>query len=399
MRNPLSRHGIAWVVVCLSLAFTPMTRAQVAQAPSDELQQLLAPIALYPDTLVAQILAAATRPDEVVQAWNWLQQHRDRQGQQLAEAVNSQPWDPSVKALTQFPSVLQNMDANPTWTSALGDAYGNGAQDLLDAIQWLRLQAQQAGSLQSNSEQTVSAQGDTIAIQPADPGVVYVPTYDPWLVYGSPLDVYPGWVGVPGLFSDGPGVYFGAGIGLGVFAGVTWGALEWGIDWRARRPLFHHEPFFGRGRTFDHRDGGEVRAGRELGHAQDIARGVGRPQFHDVAHAQAAPNRPRPGVQRLQAAARVAAFSSFDHGGVARAYANRGRASVGVSSPAGHVRGGGLQRGGIGGAVGGGVAGGVAGGMGGSRVVDAGRAAGAFHGGASHGGGMEAGERGGAGHH
>jgi hypothetical protein len=408
MRNPLSKRGIGWVVVCFSLAFTPVTHAQVAQAPAEEVQQLLAPIALYPDTLVAQILAAATNPAEVVDAWNWLQQHRDQQGQQLAQAVNSQSWDPSVKALTQFPSVLQNMAANLTWTSALGDAYVNGPQALLDAIQWLRRQAEQAGSLQSNSQQTVSTQGDTIAIEPADPNVVYVPTYDPWLVYGSPLDVYPGWAGVPGLFFDGPGVSFGAGIGLGLFAGVTWGALEWGIDWRSRRPFFHHEPFVARGRTFfDHRDRGEARAGRDFGHGQDmgrgIERGVGRPAFHDVAHAQAAPNRAL--AQRGQAVPRAGAFSGFDHGGVARSYANRGRASFGGGFPAGQAPAAGFQRGGMagGGFQRGGMAGGgfQRGGMAGGGFQGAGHAAGGFHGGGMGGGhaggGMGGGHAGGGG--
>jgi hypothetical protein len=332
MTNLPYRRGIAWAVVCFSLAFAPVTRAQVddnqaGQTPAEQTQQLLAPIALYPDALLAQILAAATNPAQVVAAWNWLQQHRDLQGSQLVDAVNSQPWDPSVKALTQFPLVLQNMTANLSWTSALGDAYVNGAQDLLDAVQWLRRQAQQAGSLQSNGQQSLSSDGQTITIEPADPGVVYVPTYDPWLVYGAPLAVYPGWVGVPGLFYDGSGVYFGAGIAIGLFAGFGWGLNEWSIDWFARRPLFHHQPFFARGRTFfDRHDRGDVRAGRDVRRGRDFGHGVAGPVFHDVGHGQVGVNR-APG-QRMQPAPRVGAFSGFDHGGVVRGFADRGRASV-----------------------------------------------------------------------
>jgi hypothetical protein len=331
------RRSLAWVVVCFSLAFATAARAQVAQAPAEQAQQLVAPIALYPDTLVAQILAASTNPTEIVEAWRWLQQHRDLQGQALADAVDSQPWDPSVKALVQFPTVLQNMDANLSWTSSLGDAYMNGPQELLDTVQWLRRQAEQAGSLQSNSQQSVSTQGQTIVIEPADPEVVYVPTYDPWLVYGWPVPIYPGWVGVPGLFYDGPGVYFGAGIGLGLFAGVAWGAHEWGIDWHGRRPFYRHEPYIPHGRTFfDHRDQGETLAGHDFGH------GVGAPVFHDVGHGQVTPYRPP--VQRMQRVAHVGAFSGFDHGGVVRGYANRGRASAGGDfHAAGGTPGGGLH--------------------------------------------------------
>jgi len=111
--------------------------AQTAAQPS-ELNQLVAPIALYPDALVAQILAAATYPTQVVEADRWMQQHADLNGDALAQAVDSQSWDPSVKALTQFPSVLQTMDRNLSWTSSLGDAYVNGQQVVLDAVQVLR---------------------------------------------------------------------------------------------------------------------------------------------------------------------------------------------------------------------------------------------------------------------
>src|SRR5882762_6756551 len=159
MKN-LLKHSLAFVALCCSLAFATGAFAQAAPQPSEQDQQLVAPIALYPDSLVAQILAASTNPTEIVQAWRWMQQHSGLQGQQLADAVDPQPWDPSVKALAQFPSVLENMNANLSWTSALGDAYVNGSQDLLDAVQVLRQQAQAAGRLQSTSQQIVSTQQD-----------------------------------------------------------------------------------------------------------------------------------------------------------------------------------------------------------------------------------------------
>ena len=177
----------------------------VAQQSPEELDRLVAPIALYPDALVAQILAAATYPTEVVEAERWIQQHPDLKGDALAQAVDPQSWDPSVKALTQFPSVLAMMDKSLSWTSSLGDAYVNGQQNVLDAVQVMRQRAQQAGNLKSTQQQTVTTQGQTIVIEPTDPEVVYVPEYDPWVVYGDPLAFYPGWVGVPGAFIEGPG--------------------------------------------------------------------------------------------------------------------------------------------------------------------------------------------------
>ena len=264
------KNSLTLALLCCSLAFTAGADAQAVQqtsvqplAQTSEQQQLVAPIALYPDSLVAQILAAATNPVEIVQAWRWMQQRPGLQGEQIANAVDSQLWDPSVKALVQFPSVLDNMNENLTWTSALGDAYANQPQGLLDAVQQLRQQAQAAGRLQSSTQQTVSTQGQSIVIEPTDPDVVYVPAYDPWLVYGAPIAAYPGWVGVPGIFFDGPDLYFGAGIGIGLFGGYVWGLHRWGLDWRHGRSIYHNAPYFSRGPAFTHHhafNGAGVRA-------------------------------------------------------------------------------------------------------------------------------------------
>src|SRR6202049_4004035 len=173
-----------------SKATTPVQAAQ--QTPA-QLQQLVAPIALYPDALVGQILAAATYPDQIVEADRWLQQHTGLKGEQLGQEVDKQLWDPSVKALTEFTSVLANMDKNLSWTSSLGDAYVNQQQEVMDAVQVMRERAKQAENLSSTCKQTGSPQGQTSVIEPADPQVVYVPEYDPWLVYGEPIGVWPGW--------------------------------------------------------------------------------------------------------------------------------------------------------------------------------------------------------------
>src|SRR6266699_10353 len=204
---------------------------QAAQQSSEQLQQLVAPIALYPDSLIAQILPAATYPQEVVEAEKWVEQHKDLNGDRLAQQVDKQAWDPSVKALTQFPAVLGNMNQNLAWTSELGDAYVNQQQDLSQAIQVMRQRAMQAGNLKTTAEQTVSNQGQTIVIQPAATDVVYVPQYDPWVVYGTPLPVFPGWYPYPGLFLTGPGIGFGLAFGIGPFGGFGWGWHRWGFDW------------------------------------------------------------------------------------------------------------------------------------------------------------------------
>src|SRR3984893_42578 len=127
--------------------------ASALKLSPQELQQLVAPIALYPDALVAQILAASTYPAEIVEADRWVQSHSNLKGEELAQEVDKQPWDPSVKALTQFPSVLGNMDKNLSWTSSLGDAYANQQQDVMSAVQVMRQRAQKAGNLETTSQE------------------------------------------------------------------------------------------------------------------------------------------------------------------------------------------------------------------------------------------------------
>src|ERR1700733_15217353 len=157
----------------------PPEQPQNAQLTEQQLEQLLAPIALYPDALVAQILAASAYPTQIVEAERFLQQSPDLKGADLGKAVDGQDWDPSVKALTQFPTVLADMDKNLSWTSELGDANLNQQADLMGAVQFMRQKAEQAGNLKSTPQQTVQNQGPDVEIQPANPDVVYVPEYDP----------------------------------------------------------------------------------------------------------------------------------------------------------------------------------------------------------------------------
>src|SRR5271169_1255508 len=174
---------------------------QGAPMTAAELQGLVAPIALYPDALVAQILSASTFPDQVAVADNWLQQNKNLTGSALMQAVNGQSWDASVKALTQFPSVLDKMAQSLAWTSSLGEAYHNQQAEVMTAVQTLRAQAQAAGNLKSTPQITVVQEApQTIVIQPANPQIVYVPQYNPMVVYGTPY-VVPSYVYVAPVYS------------------------------------------------------------------------------------------------------------------------------------------------------------------------------------------------------
>ena len=318
--------------------------AQAAPAPAytqqtpEQLQQLVAPIALYPDSLVAQVLAASTFPEQVVEANRWAQAHPDLKGDALGQAVDQQPWDPSVKALTAFPSVLGNMDKNLSWTSSLGDAYYNQQQDVMDAVQVMRKKAQDAGNLKTTPQQTVAAQDSDITIEPSDPDEVYVPAYNPWLVYGYPVVAWPGWYPYPGIWFGGPYLSFGLGFPIGWFGGFGWGWGHWGFDWHGRYAVFNHGRYYSGSRTFYNRSSFARGAG-ERGGAFNRPGAAARPfdGNRQAARGYAAP--------RGQSGVRSGAFSGYGHGGQEKSYSSRGSASMG----GGGARGGGGSHGGGGG--------------------------------------------------
>ncbi len=192
---------------------SPGGAADGAPMSASELQALVAPIALYPDQLVAQILSAATFPDQVAIADYWLHQNLNLSGATLTKTVEHQSWDASVKALTEFPSVLDNMAKNLSWTSSLGEAYHNQPSEVMGAIQVLRAKAKAAGNLKSTPQMTVVQQGpQTILIEPANPQVVYVPEYNPAVIYGTPY-VVPGYTAAEAAAAGVIG--FGAGVAVG----------------------------------------------------------------------------------------------------------------------------------------------------------------------------------------
>jgi hypothetical protein len=214
-----------------------------ASKSAGELQALVAPIALYPDALVAQTLSASTFPDQVAIADYWVQQHKNLTGSSLAKAVDNETWDPSVKALTAFPSVLDNMAKNLSWTSSLGEAYHNQASAVMTAVQTLRAKAKAAGRLKSSAQITVvePSQG-LIEITPTNPQVVYVPEYNPTVIYGVPY-VVPGYTAADVAAADAIG--FGTGIAVGALMGSAWGWNTWDCDWHGGAVLYNHTAFYG----------------------------------------------------------------------------------------------------------------------------------------------------------
>jgi len=201
----------------------------------EELDQLLAPIALYPDSLLSQILMASTYPLEVVQADRWAKQNKDLSGDALGAALEKQTWDPSVKSLVNFPQVLTMMSEKLDWTQKLGDAFLAQQKDVMGTVQKLRKKAQEQGNLKTTEEQVVKAEPNIIIIESADPQVVYVPTYNTTVVYGTwwypaypPYYYYP-----PGYVARVTPYSFGAGVAVGAAWGYAWGNADWhggGID-------------------------------------------------------------------------------------------------------------------------------------------------------------------------
>ncbi len=208
----------------------------------DHLEQMVAPIALYPDNLVSMVLAASTYPAQVAAADQWLHMQGGAPPEQIAAGANAQSsWDPSVKALTAFPQVLDQLAQNLAWTTDLGNAYYNQPQDVMQTIQVMRDRAQAAGNLQSTPQQEVIQDQGNIEIAPPTPQVVYVPQYNPWAVYGQPVNPYPGFnvLGAIGSFVGSAFLHFGPGIAMNAFAVTPFGWLGWGLDWLA------HAIFFG----------------------------------------------------------------------------------------------------------------------------------------------------------
>jgi len=231
MNRTISLKTLAWFLTVL-LATPPTILAQQAEQTvfkQEELDQILAPIALHPDPLVSQILMASTYPLEVVQADRWAKQNAKLKGDALTAALEKQDWDASVKSLVNFPQVLTMMSEKLDWTQKLGDAFLADQKVVLDTIQKLRAKAQESGNLKTTQEQTVIVEEKIIKIEPANPQVIYVPSYNPTVVYGAwPYPAYPPYYYYPPGYVATSMFAFGAGVAMGAAWGYAWGNSNWG---------------------------------------------------------------------------------------------------------------------------------------------------------------------------
>lgn len=217
-------------------AATPQSTQTSVKIPNDQLDSLVAPICLYPDSLLSQTLVASTYPLEIIQLQQWLDKNKDLAGnqQKLADAVKKQPWDPSIQAMAALPDVVKRLADDIQWTADLGNAFLAQQSDVMDAIQRMRKKAQDKGALKSNEQQKVDVQlvesKQVIVIEQSNPEVVYVPSYDPMYVWGAPLYPYP-YIYYPpyyGAWYTAAAISFGVGITMGFFWGGGWG---WGCGW------------------------------------------------------------------------------------------------------------------------------------------------------------------------
>jgi hypothetical protein len=283
-----------------SQATTSSQPAQAAKIPPDQLDSLVAPIALYPDPLLAQTLAASTYPLEIIQLQQWLGQNKNLKDKTLADAVAKQPWDPSIQALAALPDVVKRLADDIRWTTDLGNAFLAQEGDVMDAVQRMRKKAQDKGNLKSTEQQKVEVKtiesSPVIVIEQADPQVVYVPSYDPFLVYGSPIYPYPPIYYPPaGYYAAGMAISFGVGIAMGAFWGGGWG---WGCGWGGNNVYINRNNNFNRNTNINRGNRNNIGGGNRNN------LGGGSRWQHNPSHRGGAPYRDRGTADRFQGTAR-----------------------------------------------------------------------------------------------
>ena len=337
--------------------------------PHDQLDSLVAPIALYPDSLLAQILAASTYPLEIVELEQWLKRNPNLKDQALAEAVARQPWDPSVQAMAVFPDVVTRLSANVAWATNLGNAFLAQQQDVMDAIQRMRAKAQGTGALKTTEQQTVETQaveggGEAIEIQPANSQYVYVPSYDPEVVYGEPgIYPYPAYY-YPG-YAPGMGLAFGTGVILGAAWANNWGNCNWG----------HGDITINNKNNFNKNNINNINKGgnrTNIGN-QPGAGGAGTKWQHDAQHRGGAPYGDRNTANKYGGRARQQTTGAAKPGGGAGFVGGAGnRPGGGGNIGSGNRPGGGLGAGGAGNRPGSGTGSGAGAGAGNRGGANAG---------------------------
>jgi hypothetical protein len=331
--------------------------------PAQQLDTLVSPIALYPDPLLGEVLAASTYPLEIAEADQWLRDHTKWKPSKLMDEAKKQPWDPSVQGLVAFPQVLAHLTQDMGWTTALGNAFLAQQADVMQAVQRMRAQAQQRGILKSSPEATVNATDKAITIEPANPDVWYVPDYNPVYVWGPPV-----WGEYPPLLYPGIGIGWGwgPGIDIGLFfggwGGWGWGGWGWAPNWYAGNIFINHSFFHRYGFSHFHGDalgssvwahdpghrlgvpyGNRDVAGRYAGRAGEFNRGAG--SFNRGASPQGQ-RMGSPGFEQRGWTNNHSVFGGYHGGGATRMQSDHGFSSMGGGRTFG---GGGGFRGGGGG--------------------------------------------------
>ena len=213
---------------------------EAARLPPEQLDSLVAPIALYPDPLLSQTLVASTYPLEVVQLQQWLAKNKDLKDKALADAVQKQDWDASIQALAPMPDVVKQLAENIKWTTDLGNAFLAQQSEVMDAVQRMREKAKDKGNLKSTEQQKVETKvvenKQVIVIEQSNPEVIYVPSYNPTVVYGAPVYPYPPiYYPPPGYYAAGMAISFGVGMAMGAAWGGGWG---WGCGWGGNNNVY-----------------------------------------------------------------------------------------------------------------------------------------------------------------
>ena len=319
----------------------------VVKIPTDQLDSLVAPIALYPDNLLSQTLVASTYPLEIIQLQQWLDKNQDLASNQqnLADAVKKQPWDPSIQAMAALPDVVKRLADDIQWTTDLGNAFLAQQNDVMDAIQRMRSKAKAKGSLQSNEQQKVEVQvvesKQVIVIEQANPEIVYVPSYDPMYVWGAPLYPYP-YIYYPpyyGAWYTAAAISFGVGITMGFFWGGGWG---WGCGWGHgdininRNNNFNRNTNIGGGNRVNALGSGNRGNRGNLGSGNRVnPLGGGNRWQHDPSHRGGAPYRDRATADRFGGTTRGDSLANRQRG--ARSQIGRQGGSLGSTTRPGGV--------------------------------------------------------------
>jgi hypothetical protein len=353
----------------LSQEPTPVPSApEQAKLPADQLDSLVAPIALYPDPLLAQTLAASTYPLEIIQLQQWLAKNPDLKDKALADALAKQPWDPSVQSMAAFPDLVKRLADDVSWTADLGNAFLAQQSDVMDAVQRMRKKAKDKGTLTSNEQQKVETEvvqkKEVIVIQPSNPDVIYVPSYSPSVVYGPPIYPYPS-IYYPYYPVGAAFISFGVGFAMGAFWGGVWGGCGWG----GNTININNNNNFNR---VEHRGGDRGQGNRGQGNRGQGNRGQGGGNWsHNPQHRGGTPYGDRATANKFGGNARGDSLASRQAGARQRASQSSARTGAGNRGGAGVSN----RAGGAGGGRGAGASGGAGRGGGGNQSFNRGGSA------------------------